>query len=447
MLTRIATIVTAAELPIVLAIAPLLMFPSGGRVAAGALVPVVWTCAWMATGRFVPRTPLNWALGLLLVMVGISLVATFDVGFSLGKVSGVALGVALFWALARWTVTPARLRLAVACFSLGGAGLAAIGLLGTQGARKFPALQTVVDLAARIPMIVRGLPGAEDGFNPNAVAGALVLFLPLQLALLTPSCLRWLRPSPDRRASGWLIASQGAVFVVTALAAVLMQSRGAWAGLGAAGFVLLAWMGRRMRRVVLGAGAFAILVGLAVGLDPARESGGWPSDQGIANHVLLRAELWSNAVEAIRDAPLTGIGMNAFRAIQPARYALFPVASAPDIAHAHNHLLQAALDLGLPGLVSYLAIWVLAGTLLVRAARQATDPALRLVSGGLAAGLAAQFVFGLTDAIPLGAKVGACFWCALGLVVGLQSIVRLPRDGDGTGHPDRTSEPARAADD
>ena len=50
--------------------------------------------------------------------------------------------------------------------------------------------------AARVPKtktIDLAVPGAEDGFQPNAVAGCLVLFIPLQLALL----LR-----PDRRPDG-----------------------------------------------------------------------------------------------------------------------------------------------------------------------------------------------------------------------------------------------------
>ena len=115
-------------------------------------------------------------LWLLVTMVAVSLYATFDVRFSLGKVSGVILGVMLFWAVTRSITTRERLALGVAAFLLAGGGLAIIGLLGTNWIDKFPVFGSVID---RLPKAIRGVPGAEEGFQPNAVAGCLVLFVPL----------------------------------------------------------------------------------------------------------------------------------------------------------------------------------------------------------------------------------------------------------------------------
>ena len=113
-------------------------------------------------------------------MTGVSLYATFDVRFSLGKISGVLLGVLLYWAVTRWMTTASRLRMGTLAFLMAGAGLAVVGLLGTNWFSKFPVFGAVI---SRLPAAIRGVPGAEEGFHPNAVAGCLVLFVPLQLGL------------------------------------------------------------------------------------------------------------------------------------------------------------------------------------------------------------------------------------------------------------------------
>ena len=87
------------------------------------------------------------------------------------------------------------------------------------------------------------------------------------------------------------------------------------------------------------------------------------------------------------------------------------------MAHAHNELLQAALDLGLPGLVGFLALYVAAVAMLVRTMQ--AGGAVRLLALGLLGGLLAHFIFGMTDAVALGAKPGFLFWWLLGMVYGL----------------------------
>ena len=143
----------------------------------------------------------------------------------------------------------------------------------------------------------------------------------------------------------------------------------------------------------------------------------------MAGNVSGRMELWSRALYGIQDFPITGMGMNAFRKVMPVLYPTFLTSPDFDVAHAHNHLLQAALDLGTP--------WTgrlsrdLAGRR--RAAGSCvpsrwSDPLYRLMAGGLGAGLIAHFVFSMTDAIPLGAKVGVLFWLTLALVVSLHRV-------------------------
>src|SRR5262245_54476259 len=119
--------IASAEPVIVILIAPALLFPSPGRLLIVLVMPVVWLCGKRMTGHLIPPTPINSSLFLLLAMVAVSLFATFDVRYSLGKVSGVVLGVLFFWAVSRWTTTREHLAIGVAAFLLAGGALAIIG--------------------------------------------------------------------------------------------------------------------------------------------------------------------------------------------------------------------------------------------------------------------------------------------------------------------------------
>ena len=61
---------------------------------------------------------------------------------------------------------------------MAGAATGGDRLLGTNWISKFSVLGPVI---GRMPRAIRGVPGAEEGFQPNAVAGCLVLFIPLQV--------------------------------------------------------------------------------------------------------------------------------------------------------------------------------------------------------------------------------------------------------------------------
>jgi O-antigen ligase/polysaccharide polymerase Wzy-like membrane protein len=409
------------ELFVVLAMAPALLFPSRTRLFVLVCVPFIWWVQRRASGHWLPPTPVNLALFLLLGMTGVSLFATFDVHGSLGKVAGVVLGALVFWALTRWTTSSGRLAVATGGFVLAGGALAVLGLLGTNWFGKFPVLASII---ARLPKTIRGVPGAEEGFHPNAVAGCLVLFIPLQIALLTGGARAWIAGTRSTRGTQRLVAGvQLALLALTAGTLLLTQSRGAWAGLLAALLAFLAWHNRATR--TLAAAAVAGLAALAFALGSHRVVDLAISQSGpeMARNVSGRVELWSRAIAGIHDFPFTGMGMNVFRKVMPRLYPTFLASPDFDVAHAHNHLLQAALDLGIPGLVAYLAIWLTVAALLVRVYRRPAEPVARVLAGGLGAGLIAHFMFSLTDAIPLGAKVGVLFWMTLALAVSLHQIM------------------------
>jgi putative inorganic carbon (HCO3(-)) transporter len=117
------------------------------------------------------------------------------------------------------------------------------------------------------------------------------------------------------------------------------------------------------------------------------------------------------------------MGFNTFRLLVPILYPLYVVQPAADIAHAHNHLLQVGLDLGIPGLVAYLAIWLDAAGVLSVAWRSSSQDWLRILTLGFAGSLLAYFIFGLTDTIALGARPGFMLWLLFGLAASLHTLV------------------------
>ena len=398
-------------------LAPLLLFPPLGRpiLLLILFLPLVWVLGLFTRVEPLPMTPLNGALALMAVMVLVSLWATFDIELSAGKVLGVVLGMAIFFAIVSAMRRTSRTDLALNLFILSGMALAIVGLLGTNWIGKVSLVQ---EITARLPAVIRGVPGQTEGFQPNAVAGALVMFIPLQIAFVA---------TPKKGAFARRFLHLGALAIVGGTL-LLTQSRSGWISLAVGLCAWVFWHGRRSRLALLGMVVIAATTALTLWsrIEPflTRAMGG-----GIHQDAAGRLELWSRAIYGIQDFPITGMGMNTFRKIMPVFYPAFLTSPDADVAHAHNHLLQAALDLGLPGLIAYLALWFGAAGLLTVGIRSTADPDRRRIISGMAAGMIAYFVFGTADTIALGAKVGIFFWIALALIVALHEKVMSERSG------------------
>jgi putative inorganic carbon (HCO3(-)) transporter len=172
------------------------------------------------------------------------------------------------------------------------------------------------------------------------------------------------------------------------------------------------------------------------------------------NSLAGRLEIWSRAIYGIQDFPFTGMGMNTFRKVMPVLYPLFTYLPEIDIGHAHNEFLQAALDLGIPGLIAFIALYIIAFWMLIRiwqSARLDVAPAsndqhkedplskknkwfskidsspfadanlVRIAVLGLGGGLLAHMLWGLTDALSLGGRPAFLLWVILGLINGLHT--------------------------
>ncbi|MHB1417483.1 MAG: tetratricopeptide repeat protein, partial [Chloroflexota bacterium] len=223
----------------------------------------------------------------------------------------------------------------------------------------------------------------------------------------------------------------------------LAASRTAYAATVVVILVLLAWRWRRAGLVV------ALLAMMAAGLalwhygwlEPVQEAAADGAEAALDSLPLsARPAIWWHAYYMVRDHPFTGIGLNTFDAVLDGFYPVGGLSLSGKFTHAHNIFLQTALDLGLPGLIGFLGLCL--GTAYVgwrsalgRAAANVLSPARRAAVVGLLAGLLAYLLFGLTDAIALGAKPTVLLWLMLGLVVAA---------GEGTAAPARPRLPARA---
>jgi putative inorganic carbon (HCO3(-)) transporter len=390
-----------------------LLFPRPWTTPLLLVIPGLWLVRALRKGSLLPLTPLNVPLLLLAIMLAVSLWATYSIEFSLPKISGLIFGLGVFFATVRYGLR--KFSSALLFFMGCGLAVGGVGLLATNWVDKLPMLGRLME---RFPRILGSLPAAAQGIHPNELGGVLILFLPLALL----AAWRSLRPRPGRDRTiiiFWWISALwlGGMTLLT-------QSRSALIGLSA-GLALVLFFSGRWSRIVLFAGVIIMAVCIVwigpetlIGPSGLMQYGGF----GLGEISLSgRVEIWSRALFGIQDFAFTGMGLGTFRQIVPILYPLFLIDPGKDIAHAHNLFLQTALDLGLPGLIAFMAVWVAIFAMLFERLRHApanlgllgmSAPDLAL---GLAGGVVAHFVYSLTDAIALGARPGFLLWMTFGL--------------------------------
>jgi putative inorganic carbon (HCO3(-)) transporter len=376
------------------------------------------------------RSVLDLPLLVLALMLVMSAIVTFDLAWSLVKIAGLVFGIGLFFAFDSWAGrSRSAFDWALAMHLSLGVGVVTLGMLVTDWSAKVPALAPIL---SRLPRI-SGLPGVESTFvNANELAGILEWVLPLALASLVFYLSQHFN---GRRLASVAIGILGSLALLAGLALLgLTQSRGGLLGFLAALFVMGVLAGRRLRRLTLAAAIAIALLASAVAVRAGSPqviqvllgSVAAPGETTISGET--RIEIWSRALYAIQDFPLTGTGINNFRRLVPVMYPLFLMSSDQDIAHAHNTWLQVALDLGLPGLIAYVAICLITLALLLDVILHARDPWLRAVSLGILGSLVASAVYGLTDTIALGARPGFLFWTLLALASAAWKLARREAD-------------------
>lgn len=417
---------------------PLLLFPEMLPRAAAELCVLVlsglllWAMTWLLRGFGAIR----WlALGLgLLAVIGwaraphagqqeilntLSTADRVDLSLSATKHLGnLVFGLFVMALIARWARTRDRLVVIAGLVAFAGGAMLTVGFMGspafhlTTHARYFRV--TFADLIPRIPLNLPGV--AADGVNPNALAGSALLVAPLAIMVATVQ---------SRSTVGmWGLRMGGAAAAaVSILILAVTQSNTAWFG-AIILLVALSLISRRTR-VTVALLAIALFISSQLFIDRSLMD---PVTSLFINATkrsfAVRLALWESAADVLKGSPWFGIGLNQFHAV---------ATPAPRFeAHAHNIFLQVALDIGLIGLIVYVA---LVGLLFARAARLAMfdRSSARHVAIGAAFSLAAVHLFGLTDAITLGARVGLVQWLASGLIVAAWETGEEPGAHGGSG--------------
>ncbi len=370
-----------------------------------------WPVRRIASGRFSLKTPGDRAIVLLLVLVPVTLWVTSLPEKTQPQVYRLLSGIALYYAIVNGCYSSMRLRLMVTGLSLAGFCLAFIAPFSVRWpAGKLPFIPDA--LYQRFLLI------PTDTIHSNVIAGALVLIFPVALAWLL---FAWRELSwSERFASGLAVLSMLPILALT-------QSRGAWLAL-AAGLVLLLVMRWRWGwvAVVLAFGVSILFAG-RFGIRPILEE---VTSSGTVGGLDGRLEIWSRAIYMIQDFPFTGIGMGSFTEAADALYpfSLYPPNS---VDHAHNLFLQIAIDLGIAGLVAWLAILltiVMVAWSLYRRGCIHKHAQCAAVGAGLLCSQAALVVHGMMDAVVWGmVRPAPLVWAIWGLAAGAWYVCVRPQ--------------------
>ncbi len=381
------------------------------------VVLALWAVRLFIGRRTGTTTPLDLPLLILLAMSVEALYPSTDLTLSMPKLYGIVLGVAVYYGVARGITGPRGWWIAVCALFVAAGLVAGVGLVGTNWITfKLPGGAGLYGKLPRLITSVQSSFGEITGIHPNELGGTLAFLLPLSVGVLLWSVGRSLPISPSPRFP--VVALAAAALLTAGSALVLSMSRSALIGVALAGALLLWLRWRRLGYLLVAAALVAVVaVGLigprhvyqrAVEMDQVMRGGG--------STLVDRNEIWSRAVYMMQDFPFTGIGLNTFPKVLDALYPSFTAGPDANIPHAHNIYLQTAVDLGIAGLMTFVGIWMIVGWQLFQAYRQ-SEGITRGALAGLGAGCLAYLVYGITDAITLGAKPLPLLWVMVGLIV------------------------------
>ncbi len=379
------------------------------------LVPVAaaffWTLSRLVTGRWSRRTPLDLSVAILALLLPLSLWVSSALDWPDLSSSWISTvpeyartqawrflgGIAVMYAVIHWADSKPRLRWLTNGLSLAGLLLAIFAIFSVQWA----AGKTLFIPGAAFERFTLAV---SDAVNPNVLAGSLVLLLPFPVAHL------WI----NGREMGWperiltLLALLGMGLMV-----LLSQARGAWIAVGLAMLVLLSL--RWQWGWLLIVAGFAAIAVIQVWFRST--SIGYVLLAGFEGVILGRQEIWSRAIFLIQHFPLSGAGLGSFAEVVKTFYP-FEAGAAAGIPHAHNLFLQIGVDLGIPGLVAWLASWI--GTLAAAWSLLKTkkEPLLNALGIAFIASQVALAVHGITDAVTWGmVRSAPIVWAVWGVAL------------------------------
>ncbi len=365
------------------------------------LIAALWLMRWLGRGYLTVHLPVTWPVCLLLLMIPVTFWATTNRALTFVAISRLLAGLALIYGLANWTKNSSQIMLLALGLVWIGLGLALVAPVSVGWFANIKSFVIPSHVYTLFPTLT------EDTIHPNMLAGALAMLLPFPLALLVfdlsknsppvvglvPGIIARVLDKPWFRR-----LSCGLATLLILIMLVLTKSRGGWIAAGVILFLILAYRWRYFLWMIpIGLACIGLLAWrsyLPVLLDKVSSSGvisGW---QG-------RLEIWGRALYMIQDFPFTGIGANTFNQIVDTFYPFFTSGLSGKVGHAHNLLLQVAVDLGIPGLIAFLALLIItgfSGLSSLRFYRQTNNHVLESLALAGIASLVGMVVHGMLDA-------------------------------------------------
>jgi tetratricopeptide (TPR) repeat protein/O-antigen ligase len=262
--------------------------------------------------------------------------------------------------------------------------------------------------------------------NKNHFGGYLLLVLPLALAL-------YFHASTSRE-----LVAYGATSILFLSCFVLTYSRGTWMSLG---FVvpIMAWLMRslplkkhllpRAISILLLTAATVVLIN-RVSLPYAFERSATAIDSVYAAAIgsepggtlAPRVDYWQGAFRIMRDKPFTGTGLGTFGTVF-SEYQLKP----PNYSkYAHNYFLQTGAEMGVPGLLAGLWVFLVLGWICYRCLAMARGSQLYPVTAGLVVSLFASTLHNLVELDWYIPAISILFWAEVGLLLGIFARIQQP---------------------
>lgn len=416
------------EAAILLAVTPFLLLMGGTLLSFGlaALLLALWLVQQLLNGQpLLPATPLRLPIVILLAAVLVGVLVSADRALSIPK--ALALFVSLGWFRLLTTLSTSQrwLWISTLITIIIGLGLTLFGALTANWAlNKVAAIEPLVALLPTFPTLIPAV--QEGGTHPNVIGGTILFFVFLPLSALFA----------QRKQPLWQLLAIVALLLATFIL-LLTQSRSAWFGYACGcglllllySFVLPDGSPRPTIRLVTALSALAAgsLLGFLAATGRLAEIVDQPqldTALGSLSTINFRLEMWEWGLVAAQDFLFTGIGFGSFG---QAVYRLYPldIPISYDFGHAHNQFLQVQLDVGIVGLVAYVATVGLAVWMGWHVARHGSHGRRHLAIGAVCS-MVALHIFGMTDAIALGTTPSLLWWCLLALIVSLFRLQNTP---------------------
>lgn len=354
------------------------------------------------------RSPTDVIILFILLWLPVNLWLSPDRTTSWVAIGYLLFGLASYLALINWIPARRNPPLIAALITFSGGILAAISSPLIAWKPQFRLFHfPLYDYLQSIPINV------GETIHPNVLAGMLVLALPLILSLILQKSI-----VPEERLCRYISMSRifyGVLFGLISIILMLTQSRGGYVAAMTALIlvVILHWPRLLYPFIVLIIIAIVVVrqVNTQLLLDQLGGDGslgGWDG----------RIYIWTLSVNAFYNFFLTGIGIGTFRTVIPL---LFPMqVSIEGFPHSHNLFLQIGLDLGLPGLIAYLALLI---NLFVMLISTLLTPQISQLHRALAIGatgsLVGMLIHGLLDAVTWGTKLAFVPWLIFALITQL----------------------------